>query len=165
MVACGLVAAAMRASGYEVPEGLRCEGLSAWQLVVVQHLARRIAAPDGRDAPSPDDAGVAAFVDGYVARAPAAMRRDLGRFLAFIEHIAPLGAGFVARFSRLGAHEQDRVLESLESSSNDLLRAGFDGIKALVFMGYYRDPRTFRILGYDGPRVAGDAGRARNGGS
>ncbi|MBL8609283.1 MAG: hypothetical protein JNL38_18280 [Myxococcales bacterium] len=35
----------------------------------------------------------------------------------------------------------------------DLLRGGFAGLKSLIFMGYYRDPRTWAILGYDGPRV------------
>ena len=38
-------------------------------------------------------------------------------------------------------------------NGEDLLRGAFDGLKSLVFMGYYRDPRTWRILGYDGPRV------------
>jgi hypothetical protein len=26
-------------------------------------------------------------------------------------------------------------------------------VKAALFMGYYRDPRTWSILGYEGPRV------------
>jgi hypothetical protein len=33
------------------------------------------------------------------------------------------------------------------------MRAGFQALKGLVMMGYYRDPRTFRILGYKGPLV------------
>jgi hypothetical protein len=96
---------------------------------------------------------VAGFVDGYIAGAPAAMRRDFGRLLACIEHLAPLAVGFGSRFSRLDAEAQDRVLASLEASSNDLLCAGFDGIKSLVFMGYYRDPRTWSIAGYEGPWI------------
>jgi hypothetical protein len=50
------------------------------------------------------------------------------------------------------------VLASLEASSSDLLRAGFDGLKSLVFFGYYRDPRAWRLLGYDGPLVRRPAG-------
>ena len=45
------------------------------------------------------------------------------------------------------------MLAAIEASSSDLLRAGFDGLKSLVFMGYYRDARTWGILGYDGPLV------------
>jgi hypothetical protein len=129
--------------------------LSPWQYVVVQSVARRIAAPDREDAaiPTTDETDVAGFVDRYVARLPRPLRRDLLRALAFVEHLAPLGVGLASRFTRLSASDQDRVLASLESSDQDLLRGAFDGLKSLVFMGYYRDPRTWRILGYDGPRV------------
>jgi hypothetical protein len=149
--------AAVRTRGYAVPGDVAAtlEVLAPWQYVVVQAIARRIAAPDRDDAsiPTPDETGVAAFVDGYVARLPATLRRDLLRALAFVEHLAPIGAGYASRFTRLGPAEQDRVLASLEASSQDLLRGAFDGLKSLVFMGYYRDPRTWRILSYDGPRV------------
>jgi hypothetical protein len=153
LIACGAAAAAVRTSGYAVPAGRRLVALRAWQFVVVQQVAARITAPDHASAPSADDVDVVGFVDDYMAQASGAIRRDVGRLLACIEHLAPLGVGLVARFSRLGPAAQDRVLESLESSSNDLLRAGFEGIKALVFMGYYRDPRTWSIVSYDGPLV------------
>ena len=148
--------AVVRTRGYGVRPGVRLTALSPWQFVVVEHAARRIAAPD-RDGdesiPSADVLGVAAFVDTWIARLPEGMRRDLGRFLAYLEHLAPLGAGFASRFTRLGPEAQDRVLESVETSSHDLLRAGFDGLKSLVFIGYYRDARTWGLLGYDGPLV------------
>jgi hypothetical protein len=41
----------------------------------------------------------------------------------------------------------------MEASDETLLRGGFAGLKSLVFMGYYRDPRTWKILGYAGPWV------------
>jgi hypothetical protein len=149
--------AAVRTRGYVVPGDVaaKLEALAPWQYVVVQAIARRIAAPDREDAsiPTPDETGVASFVDGYVARLPAPLRRDLLRALAFVEHLAPLAAGCASRFTRLDPADQDRVLASLEASSQDLLRGAFDGLKSLVFMGYYRDPRTWRILSYDGPRV------------
>jgi hypothetical protein len=132
--------------------------------VVVQHLARRIAAPDVTDGsvPTTDEVDVVGFVDVYVANLPAALRRDLQKAFAMLEHIAPLGAGCASRFTRLAPEDQDRVLASLESSPVDLLRGAFDGLKALVFMGYYRDPRTWPILRYDGPIVnRPDAGWSR----
>ena len=117
----------------------------------------RPTAPATAPSPRPTTLDVAGFVDGWVARMDARVRRDLGRFLGYVEHLAPVGAGFGSRFTRLGAADQDAVLASVEASSNDLLRAGFDGLKSLVFMGYYRDPRTWGIVGYDGPLV-GPAG-------
>jgi hypothetical protein len=152
----GSAIAIARTRGYALPAGRKLSSLAPWQFVVVEHAARRIAAPDREgDAsiPSADDLDVAAFVDGWMARMPERLRRDLGRFLAYVEHVAPIGAGFAARFTRLPPADQDRVLGSVEGSSSDLLRAGFDGLRSLVFLGYYRDPRSWGIAGYDGPLV------------
>jgi Gluconate 2-dehydrogenase subunit 3 len=152
----GGAAGIVRSRGYAVPAGRRLLTMSAWQFVVVQHAARRIAAPDRADdpaIPTADDLDVAGFVDGWLARMRPGVRRDLGRFLAYVEHLAPLRSGHASRFTRLGADAQDAVLAATEASSSDLLRAGFDGLKSLVLMGYYRDARTWGIVGYDGPRV------------
>jgi hypothetical protein len=156
VLALGGLAGFVRSRGYAVPPGKRLLAMSAWQFVVVQHAARRIAAPDRADdasIPSADDLDVAGFVDSSLSRMRPAVRRDFGRFLAYIEHLAPLRGGLGSRFTRLSAAEQDRVLAATEASSSDLLRAGFDGLKSLVLMGFYRDPRTWGIVGYDGPRV------------
>ena len=152
----GSAVALVRTRGYLLAPGTTLVGFTAWQFVVVEHAARRITAPDRPDdasIPTADALDVAGFVDGWVAQMPPPMRRDLGRFLGYVEHVAPVGAGFASRFTRLDAAAQDQVLASIESSSTDLLRAGFDGLRALVFLGYYRDARTWSIAGYDGPLV------------
>lgn len=152
----GGAAGLVRSRGYRVPAGQRLLTLSPWQFVVVQHAARRIAAPDRVDdasIPTADALDVAGFVDGWLARMRPGVRRDFGRFLAYVEHLAPVRVGYASRFTRLAAEAQDRVLAATEASSSDQLRAGFDGLKSLVLMGYYRDARTWGIVGYDGPRV------------
>jgi hypothetical protein len=157
VLAAGGLAGIVRSRGYALPPGQRLTTLSAWQYVVVQSAARRIAAPDdardGAAIPTADELDVAGFVDGWLAKMRPDMRRDFGRFLAYLEHLAPLRVGSASRFTRLPPEVQDRVLASIEASPVDLLRAGFDGLKALVFMGYYRDARTWGVLGYDGPLV------------
>jgi Gluconate 2-dehydrogenase subunit 3 len=157
LVCCSAVAGTLRTRGYALEPGRRLVVLAPWEFIVVQHAARRIAAPDvpgaGGSAPAADEVDVAGFVDVWVARMHRGLRRDVGRLLVFIEHFAPLTIGFTSRFTRLDAAEQDRVLASVESSSSDIVRSCFEGLKALVFMGYYRDPRTWRIVGYDGPLV------------
>ena len=144
----------LRVRGYPAP--LRpLVALSAWQYAVVQHAARRITARDAAaiaaGVPDADQADVAGFADLWIARMNPRTRRDLLRFLVVVEQIAPLGCGYFGRFTRLDAAAQDRVLASIEGSSHGLLRAGFEGLKALVFLGYYRDPRTWSVMGYDGP--------------
>ena len=152
-----------RTRGYELAperEG-KLASLSPWQFIVVEHAARRIAAPDGGEGkvPSADDVDVAGFVDAYAAEMPDPLRSDLGKLLVYLEHVAPIGSGYVSRFSRLSPKEQDEVLSAMEASSIDDLRGGFAALKSLVFMGYYRDARTWKILGYEGPLV----GRPRGG--
>jgi hypothetical protein len=152
----GAAIAAVRTRGYSPPPGRKLIMTAPWEYAVVQHAARRIAAPD-REAdasiPTADELDVAGFVDRWLERMPERARRDLGRFLAYLEHIAPLRLGFASRFTRLAPLDQDRVLSSVEESASDLLRAGFDGVKSLVFLGYYSAPSTWGILGYDGPLV------------
>ena len=157
LVAIGGAAAVVRTRGYELPAGRAAtlQAFSAWHFVVIAAVARRIAAPDVEDGsvPSTDDVDVAGFVDGYVARMAEPLRRDLLRLLAFVEHVAPVMTKHASRFTRLPAVEQDRVLSWLESNDQDLLRGGFDALKSLVFMGYYRDVRTWKVIGYGGPFV------------
>lgn len=157
------VVALFRTTGYGVPEEIagKLIGLEPWQYVLVQHAARRVCAsdrPDDASIPSADDTDVAGFVDAYVAAMPPALASDLKKLFALVEHGAPVACGMSARFTRLDAPAQDRVLAWLESNDVALLRGGFAGLKALLFMGFYRDPRTWRVLGYDGPRVGRPAG-------
>ena len=155
LVAAGSVVAFVRTRGYDVPadRASKLLAFAPWQFIVVEHVARRIAAPDRDGVPTADDVDVAGFIDAYVARMHPSLRRDLLRLLGYVEHLAPIASGLSSRFTRLGATDQDKVLAALEASSQDLLRGGFDGLKSLVFMGYYRDARTWAILGYDGPLV------------
>jgi hypothetical protein len=153
----GGAVAFLRSRGYAPPsrpDGKPLVALAPWEYAVVVHLARRIAAPDrpGDAAiPSPDDVDVAGFIDGYVLRMAAPMRRDLSRAFLYLEQVAPLAVGRVHRFTELDPDDQDKVLLALEASPIMLLRGAFAAMKSLVFMGYYRDARTWALLGYDGP--------------
>jgi hypothetical protein len=154
----GAAVGVVRTSGYDTPsaESKRLRVLGGWRYVVTIAAARRIVLADRPSDPSavsPDEAKVADFADGYLAGLPEDMQRDFCRFLRYLEQLAPLSAGLIHRFSALPGPDQDRVLESLEQSSVDALRAGFEALKGVIMMGYYRDPRTFRMLGYPGPLV------------
>jgi hypothetical protein len=154
--ALGGVVALVRTSGYAVDKATtaKLRALSAWQYVVVRDVARRLVAPDvTQGVPMADDVGVAEFIDGYLVDMRPAQRRELFTFLRYVEQLAPFASGFVHRFTELMPFDQDAVLAALETSTSDRLRAGFQALKGLIMMGYYRDPRTFSILGYKGPLV------------
>ena len=121
----------------------------------MQALARRMVAPDRTSrVVSPDEVGVAEFVDRYLFEMRPALKVDVLRMLRFVEQLAPFRCGLLSRFTDLDPADQDRVLSALRGGGIDQLRAGFQAMKGLVMMGYYRDPRTFPILGYRGPFVA-----------
>jgi hypothetical protein len=83
---------------------------------------------------------------------PPGLRDDVGGLLGVVEHLAPLRAGHRRRFTNLGPEAQDAALAWLERAGG-LFAGAFDGLRALVFMGYYRDARTWAQLGYDGPTL------------
>ena len=154
------VVAIVRTGGYVVDpkraKDLRV--LAPWQLVVVDALADRLCAADVAygakgSPPTPREAEVSEFFDAFLAGGDAVIRRDCLACVSVIEHGWPVACGYRRRFTALDARAQDDVLAKMESSSIDLLRGAFRSIKALVMMGYYRDPRTWGVLGYDGPNV------------
>ncbi len=151
---------AWNVSGYEVPaETARTlRALGPKEFLVVQAIAARIVRPDAPDMPSPDEVGVAPFVDGLVARLDAANRTDLLRLLHVVEHVLPLGSGYASRFTRLPGPAQDVVLTAMMTSRVPLLRGAFEALKSLCVMGYFRDARSWVGLGYDGPLVGRPVG-------
>ncbi len=154
LVAGGVGLAFVRSRGYPPVPGAAPSALDRSRYALVRAVAARVCAPDAAGPPSADDVDVAGFVDAYVSKMAGPQRGDLLKFLDFIEQLAPaMTLRAASRFTRLSAGDQDRVLAALEASEVDLLRGGFAGLKALVFMGYYRDPRTWSVLGYDGPSL------------
>lgn len=147
VVAGGIGLGVIRSSGYHVPADVakRLKTLSPWQYVVIDAFGARVLAPER--------ARVAGFADGYMVDLAVEDRDNLLRFVAYLEHIAPLAAGHISRFSSLGPAQQDDVLRSLEQSSVDLLRAGFQALKALSMMAYYKQPASWKAIGYTGPVV------------
>lgn len=165
LAASGIVAIT-RTTGYALDPARaeRLVVLAPWQFVVLEQLARRIVAPDDpedRAIPTVEDVAVVEFIDGYLAEMRPSMRRDLLRMVQYLEHLAPLSSGYRQRFSALAPEEQDEVLRGVESSRIDLLRAGFEGLKSLVMMGFYRDARTWGIIGYAGPFVGRTSGAGK----
>lgn len=144
---------AVRGRGYVAPGGAPLLALSASEYAIVAAVAARIAATDGADMPSAEEVGVARWVDGYVASMDGPLRRDLLRLLQYVEQLAPAALGYGSRFTRLAARDQDAVLAGMEASRIPLLRGAFGALKGCIYLGYYRDSRTWKGLGYDGPLV------------
>lgn len=146
--------------GYVVSSDVerRLRALNAKEYLIVKAAAARILRSDRPEDPTADDLDVALFVDELVARLDEATRDDLKKLLHLLEHGLPISSGHVSRFTRLDGEGQDAVLTAMMMSSVGLLRGAFDSLKSLCAMAYYRDPRTWAAIGYDGPWVARPAG-------
>jgi hypothetical protein len=105
-----------------------------------------------------DSVGMGRFfglIDEALLERPPSVRRQFGIYLGLLRW-APLPR-FGGPFEKLSADRQDAVLRWFESCPMGLLRAGFWGLKVLIFMGYYGQPETNAVVGY-APRRDGRAG-------
>lgn len=149
-VAVGTGLGLVRTSGYVVSADVKrqLDVLEPWQFVVVEAFGRRVL--------EPDPIGIGLYTDQYMRDLAASDRRDVGRFIAYLEHIAPLSSGHAHRFTKLSPEAQDHVIEAVETSSVELLRAGFQALKAMAMMAYWRRPESWKQIGYSGPVVNWD---------
>jgi hypothetical protein len=154
------VIAAVRTSGYQVDpaRAASLKAIAPWQLAVLDAVAARMCAADvAYDAPgappTPREVGAAEFYDTFVSRCDRSLARDCKAAIGFVEHAWPLACGQLHRFTALPADRQDALLAKMESSSSDLVRGCFQSLKSLLMMGYWRDPRTWGVIRYDGPMV------------
>jgi D-cysteine desulfhydrase len=142
-------------SGYHLgaATAARLRALSPKEYLIMQAVARRVLAPDGDDAPSADSVDVAGAVDTYVAKLPPPVQRDVRALLQLVEHGSSLFRGGATRFTRMSAAEQDATLADWQRSSLTVRRRGFQALRTLAFVGYWRDDRTWPLLGYSGPML------------
>ena len=121
------------------------KSLSQEKAEFLQVLAARIV-PETTEL---DAAGLGRFfgiIDGALQDRPASVRRQFATFLGVLRW-APV-ARYGGPFDKLQAERQDAVLRWFEDCPVGLLRKGFWGLKAMVFMGYYGQPETNHLVGY-----------------
>lgn len=133
-----------RLSGYSLDgkTAARLQVLSPKEFLILQAIARRVLAGDG---PSADEVEAAMHADAYLAHVPEPLVDDVRGLLQLFEHL------HTSRFTHMSPIEQDAVLAAWQKSSLALKRQGFQALRTLCFMGYYRDARTWPLLGYTGP--------------
>jgi hypothetical protein len=86
------------------------------------------------------------IVDTALSDRDEATRTQFGTFLTVIR-LAPV-ARYGRPFDRLDPARRTAVLAWFEDCPISLLRKGFWGLKALVFMGYYGQPEHWPEIGY-----------------
>lgn len=108
-------------------------------------LAGRIV-PETTDLDAAGQDRFLGIVDEALGGREPSVRRQFATFLGVLRW-APLPR-YGVPFDRLSAEKQDAVLRWFEDCPVGLLRSGTWGLKAMVFMGYYGQPETNRLVGY-----------------
>ncbi|HSO24904.1 MAG TPA: gluconate 2-dehydrogenase subunit 3 family protein [Chondromyces sp.] len=96
-----------------------------------------------------DAAGAARFfgiIDSALMDREPGVRRQFATFLGVLRWAPLLRYG--RPLENLPPGRQDAVLRWFEDCPVSLLRKGFWGLKAMVFMGYYGQPKTHAEIGY-----------------
>lgn len=86
------------------------------------------------------------LVDRTLAAQSAAVRRQIGWFLAAVDGYCLIRYGHV--FRRLPCERRQRVLDSLFEARAKPLRQGMDGLATLAKLGAYGQPELHSRLGY-----------------
>ena len=130
------------------------KSLSPEKAEFLRVLAARIV-PETAELDSAGMSRLIGLIDEALLERPSSVRRQFGTYLGLLRW-APL-ARFGGPFEKLSTDRQDAVLRWFESCPVGLLRAGFWGLKVLIFMGYYGQPETNVVVGY-APEFDGRAG-------
>lgn len=120
--------------------------------VLVAALARLI--PSDEHGPGALEAGVGQYIEGALARAGEAVRREWRDALEALDDLARCREGDA--FASLAPAAQDRVLELVQDGPF------FAGLRQRAIEGMFGDPAWggnvdgagWRLLGYTGPRLA-----------
>jgi hypothetical protein len=127
-----------------------------WEILL--DVARDVA-PASADLDAAGRDRFRAIVDHALAARPAGVRRQFATFLRAISLLAVVRFG--RPFERLDPVRRERLLRWLQDCPVSLLRKGFWGLKALVFMGVYAQTETAARIGYT-PSFDGNARLSRD---
>ncbi len=130
------------------------QSLSQEKAQFLQTLAARIVP----ETSTLDEAGAGRFfgiIDNALQDREPSVRRQFAVFLGVLRWASLFRYG--GPFEKLHTERQDAVLRLFEDCPVSLLRKGFWGLKAMIFMGYYGQPETNQLVGY-APDFDGTAG-------
>jgi len=137
-------------AGYGRRDPALCQ-LSAREYALVRGAAEAAFPPGGPIPLSGIDAKIPEHIDRYLAALPARNRLLIRLLFVLIEHAtllfkAPGWDGF-RRFSALSLEQRMAVLEGWARSKFQLRRLVFQGLRAVLTMGYFACPAVLRAIG------------------
>ncbi|HVO25101.1 MAG TPA: gluconate 2-dehydrogenase subunit 3 family protein [Candidatus Margulisiibacteriota bacterium] len=121
------------------------------EYAIINTLAERLLDAAGAIGAENGQIDVGVSVDAVVADWDTDAQGQLRTMLRVFEHGTYLFDLRRKRFTRLTAAEQDQYLAGWMNSTLGVRRVVFRALKLLVAAGFYREPRAWTPIGYDGP--------------
>jgi len=150
--------AAAACSGEQAPGGRFFDDA---ETEILTQLMQRMVETGLPEAPQVRDTRAVATVDAVCLGLDPAVSSVLPLALLLVEWSPLLFDLRFARFTTLGAAEQDASLRSWTTSRLQIRRTAFLGLRNLCFLGWYSQPESWSLIGYQGPLLRRDAaGRA-----
>ena len=118
---------------------------------ILTQLMQRMVETGLPHAPRVRDTRAVATVDAVCLGLDPAVSSVLPLALLLVEWSPLLFDLRFARFTTLGAAEQDASLRSWMTSRLQLRRTAFLGLRNLCFLGWYSQPEVWSLIGYQGP--------------
>lgn len=142
---------------YPHPAAGRFRVLAAREVAFLEAACEALFPPGGDLPVSGSEAGLPAWVDGYVALQPPRGRLLMRLLFCLLEQAtlvfpAP-GRGGRRRFSSLDPAQREAVLEGWQRSRLFPRRLVFTSLRAILTMGYFAHPAVLRGLGLAPYRV------------
>jgi len=159
LVLVALVALVVRGVALGYPRArLSTRVLSAKEQAIVSACADALFPPAGPIPVSGTEAGLVAYMEGYLDRAPRTARLLIRLLFRFVEHGPWIWGPRRVRFTRMSASERRASLEGMARSTIYFRRVAFVSLRMMFTMGYFAHGDVRRSIGIpDGSPPSGAA--------
>ena len=131
-----------------LPDGIRV--LSAKHMPLFEKLIPVLLPVEGSILTPPSAVPVIANIDAMLGLMQASTREDVLVLFDLFEY-SSIFSTELARFSQLDNIEARNYIEACQSSSLFIQRAVVTAIKKFIYIGYWRDEKTWGPIEFDGP--------------
>jgi hypothetical protein len=132
-------------------EPLRERFFDARETEILTQIVERMVDTGEPDAPAVRETRAVATIDAFCRRLDPEISGPLPLALRLFEYGPMLFDLSFSRFSRMSDAQKDASLEAWMTSRLALRRTAFLALRNLALLGYYTQPETWPLIGYQGP--------------
>ena len=126
--------------------------LTETEFSILHAICERLL-PQNGNFPAASELQIAEQIDSILNTADTFVQSEMKQVLQLIENalLGTLFDGHYKTFTQSTPEEQDKLLLSWQHSSLSLRRSAFKALNSLCGAAYYANPKTYSLVGYDGP--------------